>query len=181
MKVDPILGRHQMRMMWKSHFFWVRCYLHALWIIWMDDSLAPPCRTQSFLVCSFPTLSPHQQALTWVYVAAAAMGQALFLQPASSTEGARFSIAIGGPPFCRNKEGGVSPEGPLSFAPWKPSLAFQPWPSWFGLPFPSTVQAARLSFHLFLIQMLKANIPPDLKRMSSGWSIASHLLEKFKY
>ena len=69
---------------------------------------------------SFPDPS-HQQALTWVYVAAAAMRQALFLQPAPSTQRSCFSIAIAGPPFCRNEEQGtlqVHSAAPLTRLPW---------------------------------------------------------------
>lgn len=153
MKVDPILGWHQMQMMWKSHFFWVRCHLHTLWVIWMDEFGPSPCRTQSLPASSSPTLTPHQQPLTWVYVAAAAMGQALFLQPAPSTEGACFSIAIGGPPFCRNKEqviiyGWSQPRGPLIPCPLEafPSFPTMTLLAWAPFPIYSASCQALISF-----------------------------------
>lgn len=69
------------------------------------------------------------------------MGQALFLQPASSTDGARFSIAIGGPAFCRDKEqviisGWSQPRGsfipcPLEAFPRFPTMTLMVW-----APFP---------------------------------------------
>lgn len=61
-----------------------------------------------------PSLFPVPSRLPWwvltgVHVAAAAMGQALLLQPAPSTKRSCFGVAIAGPAFCQNQKSGDSP------------------------------------------------------------------------
>ena len=160
------------------------CVLYtALWGIWngrqtvvmvsLHAGLSPPVHLP------FPQPS-HQQALTRVYVAAAAMHQALLLLPAPSAKRACFSITVAGAPFCGKEEQvtiykwsqgrGFPRSLPLQSLPWlltHEALGLGPLSH-----LHCTIHAAMLSVCLFLIQMSRANILPNLQRKFPGWSIA---------